>query len=103
MFRQGVKPAWEDPANTGGGKWTLHIPRGARREELFNEAWIAMMMTSIGECHTEYSDLVCGAVCSVRKSNDRISLWIATCERVKAESIGRFFKKVCFPDVCVCL
>jgi translation initiation factor 4E len=93
LFRTGVKPAWEDEKNTGGGKWTLNVPRGKR--DLMNEAWILAMMNSIGECHPEWAGYVCGAVCSVRKANDRISLWIGTCEREKAESIGKFFKAAC--------
>ena len=53
------------------------------------------IMTAVGECLPQWSDQVCGAVCSVRKSNDRIALWIGTCDREKAESIGRFFKNAC--------
>jgi translation initiation factor 4E len=41
LFRTGVKPAWEDAKNTGGGKWTLNVPRGKR--DLMNEAWILMV------------------------------------------------------------
>lgn len=28
LFRTGVKPAWEDPANERGGKWILRLRKG---------------------------------------------------------------------------
>jgi len=27
VFRKGIRPSWEDPANTSGGSWTLKVPR----------------------------------------------------------------------------
>eukprot|EP00158_Paraphelidium_tribonemae_P009875 Partr_v1_DN28988_c0_g1_i6_m24856 putative eukaryotic translation initiation factor len=38
LFRIGVKPEWEDPANIGGGRLTLNID--ARNKELFEKLWI---------------------------------------------------------------
>lgn len=29
VFREGVRPSWEDPANLHGGSWTLKVPRSA--------------------------------------------------------------------------
>lgn len=28
MFRSGVKPLWEDPANRRGGKWVVRLKKG---------------------------------------------------------------------------
>ena len=28
LFKRGIKPAWEDAANTKGGKWSIQLPRG---------------------------------------------------------------------------
>ena len=28
LFRAGVKPAWEDPANAHGGKWIVRLRKG---------------------------------------------------------------------------
>jgi len=28
LFKQGIKPAWEDDANAQGGKWSVQLPRG---------------------------------------------------------------------------
>jgi len=27
VFRKGIRPSWEDPANVAGGSWTLKVPR----------------------------------------------------------------------------
>ena len=29
VFREGIRPSWEDPANLHGGSWTLKVPRSA--------------------------------------------------------------------------
>lgn len=31
LFKEGIKPAWEDPANTNGGKWSIQLPRDKSR------------------------------------------------------------------------
>lgn len=31
LFKQGIKPAWEDPANAKGGKWAVQFPREKSR------------------------------------------------------------------------
>ena len=28
LFRTGIKPAWEDPANASGGKWAVRLRKG---------------------------------------------------------------------------
>ncbi|PRQ70142.1 Translation Initiation factor eIF- 4e-like domain-containing protein [Rhodotorula toruloides] len=34
LFKQGIKPAWEDEANAHGGKWSVQLPRGNTRTRL---------------------------------------------------------------------
>ncbi|KAJ3396637.1 hypothetical protein HDU92_002263, partial [Lobulomyces angularis] len=91
LFRNGIKPAWEDPKNENGGKWTISILK-PKKDELLDNAWMNTMMSCIGE-FSEFSEEICGAVCAVRKANDRIHLWLSCNDREKCETIGRHLKE----------
>ncbi|KAL0077808.1 translation initiation factor eIF 4e-like domain-containing protein [Phycomyces blakesleeanus] len=76
FFKKGVRPEWEDPANSKGGKFSIQLPRN-RTGEGVNEYWLQMLLAVIGEQY-KYEDEICGAVVSVRKVFYRIALWIKT-------------------------
>merc|ERR1719376_1700629 len=44
MFRQGVNPDWDDPANCGGGRWVVRRERG---HEL-DSAWLSLLYLLLG-------------------------------------------------------
>ena len=48
LFKQGIQPAWEDPANGGGGKWSLQLPREKHRNQI-DKLWLYTMLSAIGE------------------------------------------------------
>eukprot|EP00050_Salpingoeca_kvevrii_P006400 m.289149 g.289149 ORF g.289149 m.289149 type:complete len:216 (-) comp12084_c0_seq1:167-814(-) len=92
FFKKGVKPMWEDPANKAGGKWVVQVPR-AMRDRHLNDIWQNLLLTMIGEQFSEFNEEVNGAVLSVRKGGDKISLWTAHKEHKDAcMEIGRIFK-----------
>ena len=67
MFK--VAPDWEDDANKAGGRWV------ARREHRqVDDAWLNLLLLLIGD-HVE-TEVVTGAVVSVRKAGDKLALWI---------------------------
>ncbi|CAG8692284.1 14801_t:CDS:2, partial [Racocetra fulgida] len=39
LFKKGIKPMWEDPANEQGGKWVIQFPRNKTGEEI-NTLWL---------------------------------------------------------------
>eukprot|EP00039_Didymoeca_costata_P018627 m.334276 g.334276 ORF g.334276 m.334276 type:complete len:218 (-) comp17324_c0_seq1:968-1621(-) len=74
LFKEGIKPMWEDPRNAKGGKWTLVLTGPARQEG--NKLWLRTIMLLLGEQLTDGdNEQVCGAVFSARHKNDKISLW----------------------------
>mmetsp|Transcript_8011 Transcript_8011/g.24122 ORF Transcript_8011/g.24122 Transcript_8011/m.24122 type:complete len:219 (+) Transcript_8011:43-699(+) len=74
LFKEGIAPKWEDPMNEAGGKLTLMIPRKERGN--LNQFWLNTVLMVIGEGFgPEESDDICGAVLSIRRTQDRIALW----------------------------
>jgi len=75
LFKEDIKPEWEDPRNADGGKWVhLFHPRDSAA---LNEAWLDTLLAMIGDAFTD-SDDVCGAVISIRKAANRLALWTKT-------------------------
>ncbi|KAI8594983.1 cap binding protein [Dissophora ornata] len=92
LFKQGIKPMWEDSANKNGGKWSIQLPRMKNMTEI-DHIWLFTMLACIGEAF-EHENEVCGAVVSVRKTFFRIALWTRSCDNQDvAMSIGRTLKK----------
>lgn len=71
LFKTGVKPMWEDPANSKGGKWTMIF---RNRHALLDYCWEELLLSMIGEV-LDGQDEVCGAVVSRRRAGDRIAIW----------------------------
>lgn len=91
LFKDGVRPMWEDPANAKGGKWIFTNARS--RKARLDECWLYVMLSLIGETLEDDSD-VCGAVVSVRKAQDRIAIWSASADRPDLQkAIGRGFRQ----------
>lgn len=76
MFKQGIRPMWEDDANKLGGRWLINIDKRQRATDL-DHFWLEILLCMIGEAFNEYSDDVCGAVVNVRAKMDKIGIWTA--------------------------
>lgn len=93
LFKYGIEPKWEDPANTRGGQWVVTLPSKQRRDRL-DQLWLFAILACIGEAFGDDEDEVCGCVVSIRKSQDRIALWTRTASKEDAAvNIGRQFKR----------
>uniref|UniRef100_A0A914RFP4 eIF-4F 25 kDa subunit n=1 Tax=Parascaris equorum TaxID=6256 RepID=A0A914RFP4_PAREQ len=56
LFKEGVKPMWEDENNVKGGRWL-----------------IVLLMAIIGEQFEDYGDHVCGAAVNIRQRGDKVA------------------------------
>ena len=89
FFKEGIRPAWEDPANAAGGSFTLQFKGAACWEFL----WLNTLVLAVGSVLTHY-DKVTGVFFAKRGGRpDRISLWLSSsdrdlCKQVEAEWIG---------------
>ena len=77
MFKEGVRPEWEDVQNKHGGKWSYQFKE--KRNVPIDDLWLHVMLSAIGETLEEDNDgEVMGVVCNVRKGFYRIGVWTRT-------------------------
>ncbi|XP_017781528.1 PREDICTED: eukaryotic translation initiation factor 4E type 2 isoform X2 [Nicrophorus vespilloides] len=69
LFKKGIQPMWEDPANQKGGKWVIRVKKGQA-----NRAWENLCMAMLGEQFMAGNE-ICGVVVSVRFQEDLLSIW----------------------------
>lgn len=91
LFKDGIKPMWEDPANAKGGKWVLTIKNNP---QLLDRCWSWLAMALVGE-ELDEKDEICGAVVSLRAKIDRIQLWTRVKDDVESiNALGKKFIKL---------
>jgi translation initiation factor 4E len=93
VFREGVVPMWEDPVNKDGGKFVLTLPKKDSKSGKIDEWWLFTVLSIIGETLDMDGNEVCGAVVSIRKSQDRIALWLKSSDKERCSTIGAKWKK----------
>jgi len=69
LFKKGLRPVWEDPENLEGGKWMIRLKKG-----LASRYWESLLVAILSEQFDAGED-VCGAVLSIRSSEDILALW----------------------------
>jgi translation initiation factor 4E len=60
LFKDGIRPLWEDEANKNGGKWIVRLRKG-----LANRCWENLVLAILGE-QFMVGEEICGAVVSYR-------------------------------------
>ncbi|CAD5231903.1 unnamed protein product [Bursaphelenchus xylophilus] len=74
LFKEGVKPMWEDPHNVNGGRWLVVVDKQQRHTKL-DELWLELMMAVIGEQFKGNGKYICGAAVNLRQKGDKVALW----------------------------
>ena len=69
VFREGIRPMWEDEANVNGGKWIVRLKKG-----LAARYWEDVLLAVLGG-EFRVGDEICGCVLSVRYQEDILSIW----------------------------
>eukprot|EP00753_Platysulcus_tardus_P000955 PLAT10798.2.p1 GENE.PLAT10798.2~~PLAT10798.2.p1 ORF type:complete len:229 (+),score=101.86 PLAT10798.2:360-1046(+) len=98
LFREGVRPEWEDPINAAGGKWTATLPkeRGAEPRTDVDRFWLNAAMAVVGEtlCDDEGEE-VTGVVVSIRTRVFRIAVWTRSGEdEARQLELGRRMREI---------
>ncbi|KAI8804957.1 translation initiation factor eIF 4e-like domain-containing protein [Cladochytrium replicatum] len=75
MFKEGIRPIWED--NINGGKWIVRLRKG-----LASRYWENLIMALVGD-QFDVGAEISGAVISVRHSEDILSVWNQNAEAIR--------------------
>lgn len=78
LFKDGVKPFWEDDQNRQGGRVTVRI-----RKTGASVLWEEILMLLLGEQFDPQTE-ICGTVLSVRYHDNHISIWNRSAENEAA-------------------
>lgn len=91
LFKEGIKPMWEDVRNNRGGRWVINLDKKQRINCLDN-FWLEVMLCLIGETFGDGSQYVNGAVVQVRGKGDKIGIWMG--DSTKGDCILSVGKRV---------
>ena len=81
LFREGIKPMWEDPGNRYGGSWRFAQEKRSRK--FLDERWLDLMLLLIGEDYQADMD-------EVRKDRTKTELMsIVQCVVFYYRNLGR--------------
>jgi len=93
LFKEGIKPMWEDDRNRRGGRWVINLSKSQRTTSL-DKIWLEVMLCLIGEAFDDHSKYVNGAVVSVRPKGDKIGMWLGDSNAGEAIiTVGKKFKE----------
>lgn len=73
LFKDGVRPSYEE--NPTGGVWTFNLEKNNKKK--LEETWLHLVLGMIGETMEDGNDIL-GAVVSIKRGQDRLSLWTKT-------------------------
>jgi len=92
VFKDGIKPMWEDPINRPGGRWLMSFDK--RLRQLLDQHWLEVLLCLIGEAFDDDGDDICGVVVDVRGKVDKISIWTRNSRNTDTIlNIGRVIKQ----------
>ncbi|XP_016933630.2 eukaryotic translation initiation factor 4E1 [Drosophila suzukii] len=92
VFKEGVRPMWEDDANKEGGRWIMLLDKASKG--FIDKLWHDLLLCMIGECF-QFSDEICGVVINVRNKANKLSLWTKDSRNSRAIlSIGTQMKEL---------
>lgn len=86
LFKEGIKPLWEDEANFGGGRLFLSMKKDTITNKVWEDLQIAMIIGG------DILPFLCGSVINIRTSEVFISVWIKECSDEKREEIKEWLK-----------
>lgn len=73
MFKEFIKPVWEDEYNRTGGKWVVFCDRDSI---LARKVWLEILLAVVGGTFPLASS-VCGCVFSCKRRKVEVQLWVS--------------------------
>lgn len=99
LFKDYIKPEWEDIKNKKGGRWIYDIAWDKSKHQFISQhtenVWIKLILALIGNLFEECEYFICGVVLSIRHYNNKICIWTCNKDEKINMKIGELFKKNC--------
>lgn len=99
LFKDYIKPEWEDTKNKNGGRWIYDIAWDKSKHQFISQhtenVWTKLILSLIGNLFEEMEYFICGVVLSIRHYNNKISIWTCNLKEDINIKIGNLFKKNC--------
>ena len=93
LFKEGIKPEWEDEKNAKGGRWQYSFVNKRDVNHVINDLWLRGLLAVIGETIEDDENEANGIVLNIRRGY-RVAIWTKDCDSAKLKTIGERFKKV---------
>lgn len=78
LFREGIKPSWEDKMNERGGRWQAILPNkqmlsSSKASSNFDKCWLELLMSVVGAQYGGFDNLnICGLAAHMRRNQDKV-------------------------------
>lgn len=83
LFKSGIRPLWEDPANEGGGRFFISVKRSMLANKIWEDLLLSFLL--VDAAHNAMN----GIVLNVRTSEVFLSVWTA---RIPDNELGAYRK-----------
>lgn len=89
LFKEGLKPEWEDTSNSGGGFFKIRIEK-----KKSNRLWETSVFSMISP-KNKYVDVMNGIRIKVRENFDELELWMnaGVADKEKLEGVKNYLKE----------
>lgn len=97
IFREGIKPMWEDPCNCNGGHFEYrlrqgHLISGSQIDEYWNNLVLGLVGSTIDNCHLITGVRLVDKLSNTRGGCIRIEVWFSACDSER--TIDELWKSV---------
>jgi translation initiation factor 4E len=93
IFKKGVQPLWEDPANAGGHLISIEHPIANAKKPKISDRWIDIVLSVLGESIVN-SELINGVEFTVRKETYNIALWTGPIDEAQRVALERELARI---------
>jgi len=90
LFKEGVKPLYEDNANTRGGKWVWRCNSIEETQDM----WFNLILAVIGGQFEEYNSDLCGVVLAIRNRTNSFRIWNSNSDDIHIEKMKEKIRTV---------
>ena len=105
LFRDNIKPQWENDENKFGGKWIINLEQLYQHDDdssirndnklyIINEVWLRVVLGLIGEQYYLGCELINGVSLNVRHNGMRCSIWTTNIDPKEQQQLGTSIRTI---------